>query len=131
MKPKMTNREEMPIVASLNVISARIHSQSVFLGFLPASPMKFGVPIGKHSVVGVHLFTHPKREPLSNSPNEKYFLDKKHYYVLCIVGCGKKFYRRFERKQEAIDWFHMIEVLDTASPSLLWAKEEQHGCLQE
>ena len=119
MKPKTS---ELPVVNSLNKLSCRARCRSTFLGFLSASPMKFGVPLGNHSLVGVHLLGEAYREPLTNNPHEEILLKNGDIYVLQIIGTSSSFYRRFKTKKEAIEWFHMIEVLDTASHSLLWVK---------
>lgn len=83
--------------------------------------MKFGAPLDKCSVVGAHIYKCPMPQKVSTSTHEDSYLEKGWLHLIRFEGSERTFYRRFESRQDALDWFHAIQELDTASHSLLWS----------
>ena len=108
-----------PFMTELHKLSVRIQDKSTFLGFTKAYPTTSGAFLEGAGYVGVHVLGKRFTEHLVTGEREASYIDRGLFHIVVITTLTGTLYKRFESRDEAIKWFHAIDVLDLTTDTLL------------
>ena len=108
-----------PFMTELHKLSVRIQDKSTFLGFAKAYPTTSGAFLGGDGYVGIHVLGKRFTEHLVTGERDANYIDRGLFHIVVITTLTGTLYKRFESRDEAIKWFHAIDVLDLTTDTLL------------